>query len=625
VEQSQATARSLIAGETSGITLEKRYLHKAGHVVWAIVSASVVRDAQGDALYIVSQLQDITDRKRAEDALRESEERWRSLVENAPSFISTIDRDGTVLSINRTLPGLTPEQMIGTSVYDYTHPEYRSQARECYERVFQTGEAGSLETAGIRGDGDPFWYVSLVGPIENDGQIVALTIIATDVTDRKRAEEELQRLNRQLEEINASLEERVRERTEELRLANEELQQRNRQLLDARAQAATDSVTGISNHRTFQERIRDEVSWAEINATTVGLIMLDIDGFKAVNDSQGHLSGDEILRQLASTIEDVVGRERAYRYGGDEFAVLLPLTDRRDTARMAERLRQAAERQNNGDGNMITLSLGVASFPEAAGSAEELIYGADAAMYWAKSAGKNRVGDWADLVKRNGDGSGALYTSDRTIGTIDTVGALVAALVAKDPATGAHVERCSWYALMLAEELGLSEKETSTVRIASLLHDIGKITVPDDVLRKPGPLNDKEWAQMKEHPLAALQVLGQITAIAEATPAILHHHEHFDGSGYPHGLAGVEIPIVSRILLVTDAFDAMTTDRPYRKAMPVEAAIEELKSNMGNQFDPAITEAFLRALARRGAQPLDHAAPAHAKVQAVGPGSGGTC
>jgi HD-GYP domain-containing protein (c-di-GMP phosphodiesterase class II) len=178
---------------------------------------------------------------------------------------------------------------------------------------------------------------------------------------------------------------------------------------------------------------------------------------------------------------------------------------------------------------------------------------------------------------------------------------------------------------MLAEELGLSEKETSTVRIASLLHDIEKITVPDEVLRKPGPLNDKEWAQMKDHPLAALQVLGQITAIAEATPAILHHHEHFDGSGYPHGLAGVEIPIVSRILLVTDAFDAMTTDRPYRKAMPVEAAIEELKSNMGNQFDPAITEAFLRALARRGAQPLDHAAPAHAKVQAVGPGSGGTC
>jgi diguanylate cyclase (GGDEF)-like protein/PAS domain S-box-containing protein len=379
VEQSQATARSLTAGETSGITLEKRYLHKAGHVVWAIVSASVVRDAQGNALYMVSQLQDITDRKRAEEALRESEERWRSLVENAPSFISTIDRDGTVLSINRTLPGLTPEQMIGTSVYDYTHPEYRSQARECYERVFQTGEAGSLETAGIRGDGDPFWYVSLVGPIENDGQIVALTIITTDVTDRKRAEEELQRLNRRLEEINASLEERVRERTEELRLANEELQQRNRQLLDARAQAATDSVTGISNHRTFQERIRDEVSRAEINATTVGLIMLDIDGFKAVNDSQGHLSGDEILRQLASTIEDVVGRERAYRYGGDEFAVLLPLTDRRDTARMAERLRQAAERQNNGDGNVITLSLGVASFPEAAGSAEELIYGADAA------------------------------------------------------------------------------------------------------------------------------------------------------------------------------------------------------------------------------------------------------
>ena len=156
----------------------------------------------------------------------------------------------------------------------------------------------------------------------------------------------------------------------------------------------------------------------------------------------------------------------------------------------------------------------------------------------------------------------------------------------------------------LAEELGLREKEASIVRLASLLHDIGKLAVPDEVLFKPGPLNEDEWAIMKQHPTATLHVLGHIRSISDATPAILHHHEHFDGSGYPDGLAGEDIPLASRILLVTDAFDAMTTDRPYRKAMPVEVAIEELERNSGSQFDSTIVEAFLRILARDGAQPL---------------------
>ncbi len=178
--------------------------------------------------------------------------------------------------------------------------------------------------------------------------------------------------------------------------------------------------------------------------------------------------------------------------------------------------------------------------------------------------------------------------------------ALLAALAAKDRDTSAHAERCSWYATRLAEELGLSEKDTSTVQTAALLHDIGKLAVPDGVLFKPGPLNEAEWAQMKEHPTAALDILRHVPAVAEAAPAILHHHERFDGSGYPDGLAGSDIPVASRMLLVTDAFDAMTNDRPYRKALPVAAAIEELKQNSGTQFDPAVVAAFLGLLERQG-------------------------
>jgi putative nucleotidyltransferase with HDIG domain len=260
----------------------------------------------------------------------------------------------------------------------------------------------------------------------------------------------------------------------------------------------------------------------------------------------------------------------------------------------------------------------VACYPDTASSAEELIYGSDAAMYWAKSAGKNCVGDWSELVRHRAEGALPWYAADRAIRAPDAVAALVAALAAKDPSTCAHAERCSWYAARLAEELGLGERDASIVRLASLLHDIGKLAVPDDVLFKPGPLDDHEWTLMRQHPVTALHILGQIRSVADATPAILHHHEHYDGSGYPDGLAGDRIPIASRILLVTDAFDAMTTDRPYRRAMPVEAAVEELKSNAGTQFEPEVVAAFLRILEQHGAKPLTWKASGRPGLEPVG-------
>jgi diguanylate cyclase (GGDEF)-like protein/PAS domain S-box-containing protein len=598
---------------------EYRLIARDGRVVWVHDRAAVtVRDAAGGSQYSHGVLLDVTERKQAEEALRESEERTRQIVETAYDALISMDARGVITAWNsaaEAIFGWSREEVIGRIMGDtILPPQYREAHLKGVQRFLATGEGPVLnqriEITALHRDGHEFPVELAVWAVRS-GDAFTFNAFVHDITKRKEAEEALRLLNQELEKeqkeiaaLNRSLERKVKERTRELRIANKELRERNRQLLTARAQAVTDSNTGLHNHRAFHERVRDEVSRAQVNGTEIGMIMMDIDGFKSVNDSLGHLAGDRILRRLARTLARAVPQDDAYRYGGDEFAVLLPGASHEQTAAAAERLRRAVETRTNGNGEGVTISLGVACYPDTASSAEELIYGSDAAMYWAKSAGKNRVGDWSELVRHRAEGALPWYTADRAIRAPDTVAALVAALAAKDPATASHTERCSWYAARLAEELGLGERDASIVRLSSLLHDIGKLAVPDDILFKPGPLDDHEWDHMRRHPTTALHILGQIRSVADATPAILHHHEHFDGSGYPDGLAGDRIPIASRILLVTDAFDAMTTDRPYRRAMPVEAAVEELRQGSGSQFDPEVVEAFLRILARDGAQPL---------------------
>lgn len=437
--------------------------------------------------------------------------------------------------------------------------------------------------------------------------LASLEATAMDVSRGDMAARAHPRGPRELEQLGSALNmmmATVEERTTELRRANKVLRERNRQLTSARTQAATDPLTGLGNHRSFHRRIRAEIARAEQKGGPLGLVLFDLDGFKAINDTLGHQAGDEIMRELSLLVQTLVRAGDAYRYGGDEFAVVAQGADIRQTTRLAERLRLAFCEKEWSHQGRLTVSLGVASFPEMGATAEEVVYRADMAMYWAKSTGKNRVGDWDGLIsRRSGDGFEG-YIRGRGILSHDSIAGLTAALASKDPGTRDHIERCSWYAARLADELGLNDAEKNVVRLAALLHDVGKLAIPAEILCKPGPLDDDEWRQMRLHPCFGLYMLNHIESVAEAVPAILHHHEHFDGSGYPDGLAGADIPIASRILMVCDAFDAMTTDRPYRPAMPERAAVEELLLCRGKQFDPEVVDAFLRMLSREGAHPL---------------------
>ena len=254
----------------------------------------------------------------------------------------------------------------------------------------------------------------------------------------------------------------IEARTADLRQANNQLRSNNLDLMEARTQAATDPLTGLGNHRSFHKSLRDEVTQAEEAGSSVGLIMIDVDGFKGINDSLGHLAGDQLLRDLANTLTQVAGKENTFRYGGDELAVLLPDVNCVAAIEVAERLRTAVSEMA---GQAMTISLGVGCFPEMASSAEELIYRADMAMYWAKSSGRNRVANWNDLQGAEVNRARLSYT-DGLGERHDIVASLCAALNARDAKTRAQAERCSWYTAELATELGLNEADVSRLRDA---------------------------------------------------------------------------------------------------------------------------------------------------------------
>jgi diguanylate cyclase (GGDEF)-like protein/PAS domain S-box-containing protein len=467
----------------------------------------------------------------------ESEQRFKSAFEDAPVGMGLVsirpESAGRFIQVNRALSellGYTDDELSHLSFRDITHPDDLEESIGAYEHLL-AGDAPSydLEKRYIRADGSIIWgliHVSLVrdtsgNPLYAIGQI-------QDITERKAAREQLTH------------------------------------------QALHDELTGLRNRRKLLVDL--EELFAGPSETVAQLLLFDLDGFKAYNDTFGHPAGDALLRLLAQRLERTVrGRGLAYRMGGDEFCVLAPVGPE-GPAELAQ-VAQAALAER-GDGFDVTASYGSVLLPTEASSSTEALGQADQRMYARKSTSRDAA---------------AQSQITRTLVTV---------IDERSARLRSHLDAVATLCGAVGSELEMSGAELASLRQAASLHDIGKIAVPDAILNKPGPLSPDEWELIRRHTLIGERIVGAAPALAHVAKLIRSSHERPDGRGYPDQLGEDEIPLGSKIIAVCDAYDAITSERPYGEKLAPEAALEEIRRCAGTQFDPLVVEALCAVLAR---------------------------
>ena len=386
----------------------------------------------------------------------------------------------------------------------------------------------------------------------------------------------------------------------------------------------TDALTNLNNHRKFLELLSAEIDKAKRTETQASIVIFDINNISQINKDFGAAKGDEIIKLVADKIKQGIRtNDSAARYGGDEIAVILPETTSDEAKYLAEYLTYSLSCCLVDDVGPVKVSVGIATYPKSTQDLEKLLILAEQAMYISKSKGyKNgmstivcsddfdfwddtALSSFASVIAKRHASIGISFDeelvnkfhSEEIINQghlIEVVTSLASAIDAKDEYTKGHSTSVSRYAEALARALNLPEKEVERIKLGALLHDIGKIGIPETVLRKPSKLTDEEWEIMKQHPtIGAEKVLLPNESLHDLIPIVKYHHEHWDGSGYPEKLKGEDIPLAARIVAVADAYHALISDRPYRKGMSNEKACEILRVGAGIQWDTDLVREFI--------------------------------
>jgi len=412
----------------------------------------------------------------------------------------------------------------------------------------------------------------------------------------------------------------------------------------AQEQAITDGLTGVKTHRFFMEALSSEWKRSSRAGRSFALVLMDLDRFKFVNDFYGHLEGDLVLQRVGQILETNCRRSDVVaRYGGDEFVILMPETTMEQARQLASKLRSWVAADPMLREKSISASFGIACYPLHGASPQELIQVADASMYLSKHQGGNtvstadhvdpnearrwkrdvleaylgvtlkrlfttgpeafeeiylRLRQFTDSLPTAENAETAAPEGPRALpqSILDTVTSLAYAIDAKDQYTQGHSQKVSAYAALLAEALGMNEMEVEEIRLGAVLHDVGKVGIPENILNKSGPLNLEEWDTMKTHVTYGGRLLEPLMPLGRIRRMVLHHHEFFDGSGYPEALAGENIPLGARIITIADSYDTITSDRSYKKGRTADEALAELERCAGTQFDPRLVELFVRAM-----------------------------
>ena len=388
--------------------------------------------------------------------------------------------------------------------------------------------------------------------------------------------------------------------------------------------ANTDTLTSLYNHRGFQEILANELVKAKDNNKPLSVVMFDVNNISKINRELGHAKGDEVIKTIADKIsQNIRATDSAGRYGGDEIAVIMPDTDTKDAKYLAEYITYCLSCCFVDDVGPIKVSVGISTYPECTIDQEKLLILAEQAMFISQAKGYKEgmsaiisssdfnfwddvaLNSFAEVLAKRHSQIGInfeeelvhKFNQEEIVNhnhLMEMVTSLAGAIDAKDPYTKGHSTSVSRYAEALARAVNLPEHEVERIKIGALLHDVGKIGIPESVLKKPGKLDDDEWEIMKQHPtIGAEKVLAPNEALRDLIPIVKYHHERLDGKGYPEQLKGNQIPLAARIVSVADAYHALVSDRPYRKGMPIEKACAILKEGAGIQWDADLVRQFI--------------------------------